>query len=177
MPDGRIWRVRTGHRLLLALPALCLFLATGCISLKSELEKLSVNVTSVRLLSMQGFTPQFEIGLRVVNPNAVQISLKGMSYELFLNELEVVQGAAKDLPVVPAYGEARLKVTANVGLIEGIRLVNDMLKNAGAQVAYRVRANLDLGTLLPTLRIEESGSLSPLPAPPGTPEGKPRGRI
>lgn len=53
-----------------------------------------------------------------------------MSYKIFLNEHEVMQGAANDLPVVPAYGEAQFKVNATVGLIEGMRFVNDMLKNA-----------------------------------------------
>lgn len=167
----------TGSFLRLASLGLCLFLATACTTLKPDLEKPAVNVTSFKLLSTHGLTPQFEIGLRVVNPNAVQLSLKGMSYKLFLNEHEVMQGVANDLPVVPAYGEAQLKLIANVGLIEGMRFVNDMLKNAGAAVAYRVQANLDLGTLYPMFKIEEKGSFSPLPALPGAPEGKPQGSI
>jgi LEA14-like dessication related protein len=164
-------------RSLLALLGLCLFLATGCSTLKPDLEKPAVNVASFRLLSAQGLSPQFEIGLRVVNPNAVRLSLKGMSYKIFLNGHEVMQGAANDLPVVPAYGEAQFKVIANVGLIEGMRFVNDMLKNAGAAVAYRVQANLDLGTLYPMLKIEETGSFSPWPAAPGQDEDKPQGNI
>ena len=166
-----------GFAALAALLGLWLFLATGCTTLTSDLEKPAVNVTSFKLLSTQGFTPQFEIGLRVVNPNAVKLSLKGISYKIFLNEHEVMQGVANDLPVVPAYGEAELKVIANVGLLEGMRFVNDMLKNAGAKVAYRVQANLDLGTLYPMIRIEESGSFSPLQALPGAPASKPQGNI
>ncbi|HEY6094308.1 MAG TPA: LEA type 2 family protein [Gallionellaceae bacterium] len=164
-----------GSASLLALFGLWLLLATGCSTLKPNLEKPAVNVTSFKLLSTQGFTPKFEIGLHVANPNSVQLSLKGMSYKLFLNEHEVMQGVANDLPVVPAYGEAELKLIANVGLMEGMRFVNEMLKNAGAPVAYRVQANLDLGTLYPMLKVEEKGTFSPLPAAPAPAEDKPQG--
>ncbi len=161
----------------LALLGLCLFLVAGCSTLKPDLEKPSVNVTSFKLLSAQSFTPQFEIGLHVVNPNAVQLSAKGISYKVFLNEHELMQGAANDLPVVPAHGEAQLKLIANVGLVEGMRVVNEMLKNGGAPMAYRVQADLDLGTLYPMLKIEETGSFSPLHALPSAGEGKPQGNI
>lgn len=160
-----------------ALFGLWIFLGTGCATLKTPLENPTVNVTSFKLLSMEGYTPKFEIGLRVVNPNAVKLSLKGMSYKIFLNEHEVMQGAANDLPVVPAYGEAQFKVTATVGLVEGMRFVNDMLKNAGAKVAYRVQANLDLGTLYPMIKLEESGKFSPWPEAPSPREDKPQGSI
>lgn len=162
---------------LVAVVGFWIFLGTGCTIFKPELEKPTVNVTSFKLLSTEGFTPKFEIGLRVVNPNAVQLSLKGMSYKIFLNEHEVMQGVANDLPVVPAYGEAGLKVIANVGLLEGMRFVNEMLKNAGAKVVYRVQANLDLGTLYPMIKIEEGGSFAPWPEVPGLREDKPPGSI
>jgi LEA14-like dessication related protein len=146
---------------LLALFAFWFFLATGCTTLTPALEKPTVNLTSIKLLSTEGFTPKFEIGLRVVNPNAVKLSLKGMSYKVFLNGHDVVQGVAVDLPVVPAHGEAELKLIANVGMIEGMRFVNEMQKNAGAAVAYRVQADLDLGTLYPMMKVEETGSFAP----------------
>lgn len=146
---------------LVALFGLWLFLGAGCATLSPTFQTPTVNVTSFKLLPSESLTPQFEIGLRVVNPNAEKLSLRGMTYKVYLNEREVVQGAANDLPVVPAYGEAEFKVNANVGLLEGMHFVKDMLKHADGQVAYRVQANLDAGALFPMIRIEKSGSFAP----------------
>jgi len=113
------------------------------------------------MLPSQTITPRFEIGMRIVNPNAVKLNLRGISYKIFLNGYQVVEGAANELPVVPAYGEAEFKVTATVGLIESMRFVSDLLQNARGQVAYRLDAKLDIGALIPSLRVEKAGSFTP----------------
>jgi len=146
---------------LLALLCLCIFLATGCATPRHNFEEPSISVTSFTPLSSEGLAPRFEIGLRVVNPNPENLNLRGMSYKLFLNDHDVLDGAANGLPSVPAYGEAEFKVVATVGLIAGIRFVNDMLQNARGLIAYRIQARLDVGTMAPTIRIEKAGSFSP----------------
>ena len=130
-------------------------------TLRPGFETPSVDVTSFRLLPSNALTPSFEIGMRIVNPNAVKLNLRGMSYTVFLNDLPVVEGAANDLPVVPSYGDAEFKVTATVGLIESMRFVNGMLQNTGGKVAYRLQAKLDIGAMVPAIRIEKTGSLAP----------------
>jgi len=140
---------------------LSVFLVAGCTTLHPDFETPSVTVTTFKLLPSQGLTPRFEIGMRVVNPNSAELNLRGMSYKVFLNGYEVVEGAANELPVVPAYGEAEFKVIASVGLIEGMQFVNDMLQNAHGQVAYRIQSKLDIGAMTPSIRIEKTGSFSP----------------
>jgi LEA14-like dessication related protein len=151
----------TGNASLFVLFGLWLALGTGCAMLSPPLKNPAITITSVTLLSAQSLTPQFEIGLHVVNPNAEKLSLRGMTYKIYLNEREVVQGAANDLPVVPAYGEADLKVIANVGLMEAMGILKGMLTQAGGRVAYRVQANLDVGALYPMIRIEKRGNIAP----------------
>jgi hypothetical protein len=145
----------------LLISGLWLGLVAGCTTLRPDFETPSVNVTSFTPLPSQSFTPIFEIGMRVVNPNSTKLSLRGMSYKVYLNDYEVVEGAANELPVVPAYGEADFKVIAAVSLMEGMRFVQDMLKNANGQVAYRLKVKLDVGAMIPSIRIEKTGSYSP----------------
>ena len=57
------------------------FLGAGCTSLRPDFETPSVIITSFNPLSSQVLTPRFEIGMRVVNPNATELSLRGMSYK------------------------------------------------------------------------------------------------
>ena len=113
------------------------------------------------MLPSRTLAPRFEIGMRIVNPNAVRLNLRGMSYKVFLNSYRVADGAANELPVVPAYGDAEFKVTATVGLIESMRFASDLLQNARGQVAYRLDAKLDIGALIPSIRVEKAGSFTP----------------
>jgi LEA14-like dessication related protein len=136
-------------------------LVAGCTTLRPGFETPSVDVTSFTLLPSQTLAPSFEIGMRIVNPNAESLNLRGISYKVFLNDHPVVEGAANELPVVPAYGEAKFNVIATVGLVESIRFVNDMLQNAHGEVAYRLAAKLDLGAMTPAIRVEKTGSFTP----------------
>ncbi|RFC34062.1 MAG: LEA14-like dessication related protein [Candidatus Nitrotoga sp. SPKER] len=136
-------------------------LSTGCTSLRPNFETPAVGVTSFKSLTSENLIPQFEIGMRVVNPNATKLSLRGMSYKVFLNDSEVVTGATNVLPEVPAYGEAEFKVIATIGLIEGIRFVGGLLQNTQGQIAYRIQTKLDIGAMDPVIRIDQTGSFSP----------------
>lgn len=99
--------------------------------------------------------------LRAVNPNSTKLSLRGMSYKISLNDYEVVEGAANELPIVPAYGEAGFKVIATIGVFEGIRFVSDMVQHSRVQIAYSFKAKLDVGAMIPAIRIEKTGSYAP----------------
>ena len=139
------------------LPAL--LVVAGCATLKPSFETPSVQVVSFRPLPSEGLAPRFEIGLRVVNPNPDALKLRGISYNVSLNDNRVVEGAANELPVVPAYGEADVKLTAAVSLVDAMRFVNGLMSRADGQVEYRLQAKLDIGALLPAIRIEEKGLL------------------
>jgi LEA14-like dessication related protein len=145
----------------LILFCLLVYLSTGCTSLRPNFETPSVGVTSFKPLTSQNLIPQFEIGMRVVNPNATKLNLRGMSYKIFLNDSEVIAGATNVLPEVPAYGEAEFKVIATIGLIEGIQFVGGLLQNTPGQVAYRIQTKLDIGAMDPVIRIDQIGSFSP----------------
>jgi len=147
--------------LLLAIFCFCTIFTTACATLSPVFETPSVEVTSFIPLPSQNLAPSFEIGMRVVNPNPMKLNLRGMSYKLFLNDYEVANGVANALPVVPAYGEAEIKLAATLGLIEGMRFVSDMLQSSRSEVSYRLQANLDVGALIPVIRIEKTGSYAP----------------
>lgn len=150
----------TNSGAILILFCLWVCLGAGCASLRPDFDAPSVSVTSFTPLTSQSLAPRFEIGMRVVNPNATKLNLRGMSYKVFLNDYEVVEGAANELPVVPAYGEAEFTVIATVGLIEGIRFVNDLLQNTQGQIAYRLQSKLDIGAMASAIRTEKTGSFS-----------------
>ena len=148
-------------KFLFVLWSLSALLLAGCATMRPGFVTPTVNITSFKPLPSEGIAPRFEMNLRVVNPNSTQLSLRGMSYKVALNNFNVVDGAANALPIVPAYGEAEFKVVAMVGVFEGIRFVSDLLQNPKGQVAYTLKAKLDVGAMLPSINIEKTGSYAP----------------
>ena len=108
----RITRVYRTTLFLLAMASL-----PGCASLQPNFETPGVTVTSFRILPSSGLAPEFEIGLRVTNPNAQALNLRGVAYTASLDGRELIEGVANDLPTIEAYGTGDVTLTATPGRI------------------------------------------------------------
>ena len=135
-------------------------LLTGCAAMQPNFQKPNVSVTSFRALPSEGMAPRFEIGLHVVNPNRDAISLEGMIYSVSLEGRKLLNGVANDLPTVPGYGEADIRVEATADLFNGIRLLADLVQTQRDSVSYELSARLDLGRFLPYVDVVEEGEVS-----------------
>jgi LEA14-like dessication related protein len=132
----------------------------GCAMLQPDLEEPRVEVAGLRMLPMENNTPEFEIDLRVINPNDHNLSLRGISYTINIEERDLVTGVANNLPEIPAYGEATITLTATLSVLEGIRLITDLLQRPRDKLNYAFNAQLDLGAIMPDLTISETGVIS-----------------
>ncbi|MDX1482151.1 MAG: LEA type 2 family protein [Woeseiaceae bacterium] len=112
------------------------------------------------MLPSNGALPAFDIGLRVTNPNRNALRLQGISYTVSLEGNQVIEGVGRDFPVIEAYGQEDIRITASANLFAGIRLFSDLLRSPRDSVDYTVEARLDLGGLRPSLRVRDEGSLS-----------------
>ena len=155
---GRGRADRRGKALPILLIAAVLFVQ-ACSALPSY-ETPTVSITSVRAVPSQGALPDFEIGLRVINPNRDSLRLAGISYTVSLEGNELIKGVGRDFPEIPGYGQEDLMITASANLFAGIRLFSDLLNSPRDTVRYDIQARLDLGGLRPTLNVRDAGSLS-----------------
>mgnify|MGYP001032565599 CR=1 FL=1 len=141
--------------------SVCMALLSACAALSPYEEAPAVTVTSFGMAPEGSATgPAFRVGLRVINPNRVELPLVGMSYRVDLQGQRLLTGAANDLPVVPAYGSADFTVDLSPDLIGGLRLIGDLMANPIETFDYRFAARLDVGGWRPNIRIEELGQLS-----------------
>jgi len=147
-----------------ARPAATLLLAatllTACAGSLRGYEQPAVTVTSVRAVPSAGALPDFEIGLRVVNPNRQALPIEGISYSVSLQGNEILTGVGKDFPLIDGYSQEDLTVTASANLFAGMRLFGELLRANRDTVDYAVDARLDLGGFRPTLRVRDEGTLS-----------------
>lgn len=142
---------------LLTVSLLLLMLPAGCATLSPGFEEPSLQVNSIRLKNSHSLAPEFEISLRVTNPNRDDLSIDGMTYTLNLAGNKVVSGAANDLPTIPGYGEAEVKIMATLSLLGGFKLLNDLMNEYQESVGYEIIVKLDVGKFYPRITIQREG--------------------
>ena len=150
----------SGQMRLLIINFLFLGLLGACATLSPSFEEPSLQVNSIRLINSSGLASDFEISLRVTNPNRDDLSIDGMTYTLSLAGNEIVSGAANNLPTIPAYGEAEVKIMATLSLLGGLKLLNDLANKNQQSIDYELITRLDVGKFYPMITIKKKGDFN-----------------
>jgi len=132
-------------------------LAAGCVSLSPGFEQPLIEVTSIRLQNSGGLSPEFDIVLRVSNPNRDNLNIDGMTYTLYLAGKKVVSGVSNDTPSIPGYGEGEVKLRAGLSLFGGISLLNDLMTENPQSIDYELVTRLDVGRFYSKITIKQQG--------------------
>ena len=131
----------------------------ACATVDPDYETPSVTVSSLRAIPVANGIPNFEVGLRVLNPNATALELRGMSFSVSLDGHKIIRGVGNQLPVIEPYGSGDFTVTATANVLAGIRLFGLWTQSARDSVTYELKAKLDVGGFR-AIRITESGEFS-----------------
>jgi len=134
--------------------------AFGCAGLEPGFETPTVGISSFRVLPAKGVAPQFEIGLHIVNPNRSALKLEGIVYSVTLNGHRILTGATSDLPVIGAYSEGDVTLTATADLLSGVSLLGSLMQQPQETFSYELDAKLDIGGLRPRIHVQEQGEIS-----------------
>src|SRR5688500_9809941 len=91
-------------------------LALGGCAMVPRLEAPKLSVVSMTMQSADIFSQRLQLRMRVMNPNARELPIKGISYRIEVNDAELGRGLTNTPFVVPAMGEAEfdVQVTANL---------------------------------------------------------------
>ncbi len=136
-----------------------LIAVVGCASMRPGYEQPSVILTAFKAIPGEAGVPGFEVGLRILNPNPSELHLSGVSYTISLQGHDLVKGVGNDLPVIAAYGEGLVTLTAYPKLLAGIGFLMDMVNSPEETFEYEFTAKLDLAGLQPSIRVSETGQL------------------
>lgn len=141
-------------------------LLSACAAVQPKLEQPVVKVTSLSLLPSQGIQQRIGVGLSITNPNGKDLSLKGISYTIGIENFPVLSGVTSKVPVLKAYEETPVALEVSANLLELVRLA-DYFTRRGVNsdgVNYNIDAKLDFSNWLPAMRVKESGVI-PLTSP------------
>ena len=146
---------------LVVLTCLCMSLMLTSCSMLNKLEPPSFYVVAIRSLSSSDSLPSFVIELKVVNPNALALPLRSVHYELFVNNQKIVTGSGHDLPEIPPHGATIIAISAVPELKGMLNLAAQWISTPQQQWHYTFSAELDPGLTIPSLRIRQSGKVTP----------------
>ncbi|HSC66463.1 MAG TPA: LEA type 2 family protein [Cellvibrio sp.] len=132
----------------------------GCSSLQPKLEQPTVKVAGLQLLPAQGLSQPIEVSLLIANPNDRDLTLRGMSYTVGIENFDVLSGVSDQLPTLGAYKETPVKVVVSANVLQLVRLIEHFSRNGVKEsVNYNFSAKLDFSAWLPALRVNEKGSI------------------
>lgn len=152
MPERRAARPLTW------LVAACVALLSGCASVR-DLEPPDLSLVSLKLQTADILSQKLLVRVRVVNPNARELPIKGISYRIEVNDAELGQGATDAAFVVPAKGEAEFDMTVTTNLASA---VSRLLARGGKtdSLDYRLVGHVALSSgLLRRIPFDERGSV------------------
>jgi LEA14-like dessication related protein len=132
----------------------------GCASIDPNYEHPKVDVVGISKSNTDTAALQFTIQLRIVNPNAEPIHLKGLYYELSLDGIEVINGTANNIPPIEGYSDAIVSVSSAASLVNSVRLAARLMEASSYELPYELRAKLGTTSKwMPATTVTETGML------------------
>ena len=104
-------------------------LLAGCATMAGISEPPRVILVGIEPVDLQLLEQRFRVTLQVQNPNATAITVRGLDYEIIVNDRVFAQGVSGRPFTVPAYGEN----TAEVEVVSTLQRVIEQLEALGSR--------------------------------------------
>jgi LEA14-like dessication related protein len=138
------------------LVALVAFGLGGCQIAKLQAPQLSV--IAIKMQSADIFSQRLQVRMRVVNPNARELPIKGIEYRIEVGGADFAQGVTDQPFVVPSMGEAEFDVQVTANLASA--LTKFLSRKSQDTLDYRLIGSVALSSgFLRKIPFDERGSV------------------
>jgi LEA14-like dessication related protein len=134
----------------LAAVIVCASVLCGCAVFNKSLESPRISLSDLTVQESTGFEAKFEIQLRVLNPNDIDLNIQGIDCTLEINDKPFASGLAKAEVRVPAYGSATMPVTMYSSIFNIARGLLDLPLREELSYLLKGRLRLDGTERLPS---------------------------
>ncbi|MGJ8652949.1 MAG: LEA type 2 family protein [Opitutaceae bacterium] len=133
----------------------------ACATIDQNHEKPKVDVVGIHKSETDTAALQFTLELRIVNPNATPLNLKGLYYELNIEGIDLITGTARNIPTIEGYSDTVISVNSAAGMISSIRMANLMINEPRDTWRYSLKTKLGTSSRwIPSTTIVETGEIS-----------------
>ncbi len=137
--------------------AMLLTLASCSSGIKGVVEPPQISVYSVRMGQLTFTEGSAIIALRVKNPNAFSIPLRGLDYGLSLNSVKVAQGTVQKNLTITGHEDRIIEIPVNFKLSNLIQAVPDLIRTR--KFTYELSGNTQFPLLsIPFSRVGRVGT-------------------
>ena len=129
-------RVQSLLRMLVPLTLLCL---TACATVPSDIEPPKISIVNIAPKDVAVFEQQFDVQLRIQNPNNQELEINGLRFDLELNDKEFGNGMSGQQVKVPRFGSEVVNVEVITSLSSFLRQFQDLNKSGVGKLRYRLK--------------------------------------
>jgi LEA14-like dessication related protein len=122
----------------------CLLLLIGCAGLYKQIETPMISVVDLHLVEATVFEQNYRIQLRIQNPNAFEIPVKGLQYTMELNDQHFASGVSSHSVVIPVLDTAVIEVEARSTLLSFFRQFSNLQQGKLETFSYRLNGKIHL---------------------------------
>ena len=138
-----------------------LLLLVGCAGIGKPLEPPRVSLADIRVEDFTGFETVFQIKLRVINTNDMDLKIKGIEAVLEINDQSFAAGVSNTPIKIPSFGTELVTVAVYSSVIKMFRSVYGL--HESEELKYRLNGKLRVAgenTLATTLPFESEGMVT-----------------
>jgi len=151
------------HKLIYTFSLLLTLLLAGACAQTAQRPKLDVSITELGAAQIGVLEQTYSLKLRVQNPNPMDISTDGLSFDIEINGKPFARGVSNESVTIPRLGEAMVTVQAVSDLSGLIQQMRGIEGAATSGLRYRLTGRFFSGeTPFP---FDYSGSIKPLSTP------------
>jgi len=116
----------------------------GCATMPPpRMDPPSITVSDVRMGSAGMLEQQYFVKLRVQNPNDADLQIRGVSFELELNDKPFAKGVSGKSVTVPRFGSEFVEIETVSGITSILRQLGALSGDGGAEsFRYRIKGKI-----------------------------------
>ena len=134
--------------------AACAALLAACSTMPSNLVPPSVEVIGVQMMSTDMFAQRFKLRIKVVNPNDLELAVRGLEYEVLMMGDSFAEGVSNQSFLLPARGEAEFDMLVTTNFVSSFgrllsRVSGGKLENVDYEITGKVMVDKGMVRSIP----------------------------
>lgn len=140
---------------------LLLLAVIGCAGIAKRLEAPRVSLVDIAVKEIKTLETVFHIEMRILNPNDLDLVIKGMNCDLDVNGSRLASGVSDVRSTIPAYGTATVPVQVYSSVAAMFRGILNLQNKKTLHYQLKGGIRIEGGTLMPSvLPFKSEGELT-----------------
>lgn len=121
-----------------------------------------VHLVKVDIVKAKLIEQRFMLHFRIENPNDFSLPIRGLSYNVSLNNIKLAEGQTSTWFTVPAHGRETFKVPVNTNLWRHLKRVVKMLERPDQPIRYQLSGEVETGLMFgKSVHVQREGEIIP----------------